>query len=494
LAASANPQYPILDNVNNTFYGSFLSEGGGRVRVGSQTTGFSTANNPPVIGSLPANQAVNDNATIQPFAATTIADPDNQNMLAKVTILNGVVRGDFTPATTAGWTRTVTGNNIVYSRFYNPAPNIGATVQAAIRALVFQPRNNATKPNTTELTDISLFVNDGVANTTQTTRLTTTSVNDAPVFGGLSMNVAVNDNATVNPLASLTVSDADMQEMLISVTILNGMVRGDFTNATGSGWTVRYTTGNDITYKRYFSPGLNVGATVQAAFRDLAFQPRTNAIKPGTTELVDFQVTVSDGVAPAVLGLGTRVTITSVNDAPVIGGALVNQAINSNQTKAVFGTLTVVDPDTQDMLVTVTITNGVNRGDFTTTSTTGWTRVVSGANLVYTRYIASATSIGTTLQAAIRALVFQPRNNVPIGTMETTGFTVTLKDGSAATATNSTTSVITTGVASRPADFTTTTAAITSILEQDIRTIVVPSAKSSTTNSLTRSPRKTDKR
>ncbi len=447
------------------------------------------ANTVPVIGGAVANQAVNDNATKAVFSTLTVTDPDTNPMSATVTILNGVVRGDFTPATTAGWTRTVSGNNIRYARTYSSAANIGATVQAAIRAFVFQPRSNAIKPNTIETTAFTVTVTDGIAApvSNSTTSVITASVNNAPTFGGTSANVAVNDNATVNPLAALTVSDVDTQELLVSVTILNGVVRGDFTSASTVGWAVRYTTGNDITYKRYFSPQANVGAAAQAAFRALVFQPRQNAINPGTTEATDFQVTVSDGVAPAVLGTGTRVTTTSVNNVPTIGGAVAGQTMNDNQTKAVFSTLTITDPDKQDQFVRITITGGTTKGDFTSASTVGWTRKTSGTNLLYERFFAAAANNGAVVQSAIRTLVFQPRNNVPIGITETTSFTVFVNDGIANT-TNSTTTVITTGIAPRPAPATPVAPSL--FLDSEIATVVLPTVRKIGTSPLARMVKK----
>ncbi len=440
-----------------------------------------SANTVPSIGGAVANQPVNDSATISPFSLLTVSDPDTQPMSAIVRINNGVVRGDFTSASATGWTRTVSGNNIQYARSYSSAANIGATVQAAIRALVFQPRTNAIKPNTTEVTGFTVTVTDGVASpvSNSTTTVITTSLNNAPTIGGTSSSVAVFDNATVNPFSSLTVSDADNQEMLAKVTVLNGVFRGDFANGVSQGWT-RTVLGNNINYVRYFSPGLNIGATVQAAFRALVFQPRANAIKPGLTELTDFLVSVSDGVAPAVANSSTRVTTTSVNNAPTIGGAVAGQTMNDNTTKTVFSTLTVTDPDLQDMLARVTIPNGVNRGDFTALSTLGWTRTVTGSNIVYNRYFTAAANIGGTVQAAIRAMVFQPRTNVPIGTSETTGFTVFINDG-LANVTNSTTTVITTGVAPRS-----DTALPPTILDSDVTTVVLPSTKKVVSNPLAR--------
>ncbi len=450
-------------------------------------TGVNTA---PVLGGAIANQSVNDNATISPFPSLTVTDPDLQALSVLVRVGNGTVRGEFTPASSSGWTRTVVGNDIQYARTFSAAANIGSVAQAAVRALVFQPRSNAIKPGTSEVTAFTVLASDGLSApvSNNLTSVRTTSINDASSISGASPNVIVNDNATVNPFSTLIVSDADMQEMLISVTILNGKFRGDFTNANvGTGWTVRYTTGNDITYKRYFSPGQNVGATAQAAFRALVFQPRSNAIRPGTTEATDFQVTVSDGVSPAVANTGTRVTTTSVNNAPAIAGAAANQPMADNQTRAVFSAVTITDPDTQEMLTRVTIANGVNRGDFALASTAGWTRTLSGSNIVYTRYFNPAANIGALVQTAIRALVFQPRSNVPIGTTETTSFTVFVNDGIVNT-TNGASSVNTTGVAPRPA--APSPIAPPTFLDSDITTVVLSSVNKSRSNPLTRLLRK----
>lgn len=450
LVFQPNPEIAPDGGFVNVSFPLQVSDGQQVVNDNSVSIKIIGPNEAPVISGAAANQVVNDNATMTPFSTLTITDPDNQAMTTIVSINNGLFRGDFTSASTEGWTRSVVGNNIRYSRRFG-SENIGATVQAAVRALVFQPRTNAIRPNTNEATSFTVAVADGSTPVSDSNTLVIThSVNDAPVFGGLNANFPVNDNATVNPFVGLTVGDADHQEMLISVTILNGLYRGDFTNATSSGWAVRQVIGNNITYKRYFSPGPNVGATVQAAFRELIFQPRTNAIKPGSTEATDFQVTVSDGVSPAVLGTGTRVTTTSVQDVPVIAGTIADQMINDDATAAVFSNVTITDPDTQNLFVQVSIPSGLSRGDMTPASTVGWTRKVSGQTIYYERFFPAAANNAATVQAAVRALVFQPRNHIPEGTTETTQITLSVRDGFVIV-TDSTTSVITTGVAPRVA-------------------------------------------
>ncbi len=432
----------------------------------------------PTLSGVVANQSVNDSSSLAPFNTMTVNDPDNENMFARVTILNGVVRGDFLSGSTVGWNRTVVGNDIKYEQFLPPQPNIGNVVGTKIQGLSFQPRLNAIAPTTTELTDITVFVNDGQATATATVRVTTTSVNDFPSIGGAG-TLSMSDSQIANPFGTLRVIDLDRQEALASVTILNGVVRGDFTNATSEGWNVRQVVGNNITYKRFFSPGPNVGATVETAFRTLTFRPRSNVLRPGATELTDFQVTFSDGIAPAVANTGTRVTVTSVNDVIQLSGFPANQTMNDNQTKAVFGSINVIDPDRQDMLARITIVNGVNQGDFTAASTTGWTRTVSGSNIVYTRYFATLPNIGAQVQPAIRALIFDPRN-LRIGVTEETRIQIFLNDG--ITPVSTATTVTTTGVVGRPA----APLVAQPLLDSDTTTMILPEVPQPVANPLAR--------
>lgn len=435
-----------------------VSDGVAPVVTDTNTSVITTSvNNVPTIGFVgPTVFGLFDNVAIDLFSAAhmelTVTDPDTQSMSATVRINNGVVRGDFTSGT-GGWTRTVLGNDIQYSRTFPAGANIGSTVQAAIRTLTFTPRANAIIPGSTETTTFTVTVTDGVAAPVANSQATLNvqSANNNETLGGAA-NVAVNDNATVNPLSNLTVTDPDFQEGYVKVTILNGAFRGDFTPASTTGWS-RSTLGNNIEYFRYFGPAANVGATLQAAARALVFQPRQNAINPGTTELTDFQVVVSDGIGSPVSNVGnlTRLTVTSVNNAPSIGGAVANQPMLDFDTILPFSALTVSDPDTQAANARVTIINGVARGDFTNGIGAGWTRTFNGNDIVYTLVFNSGSNIGSTVQAAIRALRYQPRQNVLApGLSETTVFSVFVNDGLANT-TNSTTSVVSTSSNDPPA-------------------------------------------
>ncbi len=285
------------------------------------------ANTPPVAGNLPTNTTIYDTQTYQPLGHLIVRDPDTQNMLAKVTVLNGTVRGDFTPASTTGFTRTVTGNNITYSRYYSARPNVGDTVQTALRSFVFVPRTNAVQPNTTELTDFTVFVNDGMANVTATTRLTVKSINDAPTIGGAISGQTMSDNQTKALFTKVTVNDPDTQALTVRVIILDGPTRGDFTPASAAGWTRKVDTGkaNRITYERSFPAKANNGALAQAAIRTLVFQPRNN-VPVGTKETTNFTIEVKDGLATRNDG-NTSVITTGVAPRQAANPATADAAI-----------------------------------------------------------------------------------------------------------------------------------------------------------------------
>src|SRR5262249_42091444 len=152
-------------------------------------------------------------------------------------------------------------------------------------------------------------------------------------------NQAVNDNATVAPFAGFTVGDADNPAQALTLTVqLSSAAHGVFTppSLAASGFTDQ---GGGL----YRSQGS--AAQAQAAIRQLVFLPAANRVTPGLTETTTFTVSADDGIAPAVSDGTTSVVSTSVNDAPTVGGAVADQAVNDNATVAPFTALTIADVD-----------------------------------------------------------------------------------------------------------------------------------------------------
>ena len=153
LAASTNLQSVVVDNTNNTFFGRFLSEGAGKVRVGSQISGF--ANAAPVLASIETSALpyAPSAAAVAITSTLTLADEDSGNTTgATVVISAGFLAGDvlgFVDTTNitgifAAGTLTLTGSDTK------------AAYQAALRSVTFVSSTGNPAART-----VSFQVNDG---------------------------------------------------------------------------------------------------------------------------------------------------------------------------------------------------------------------------------------------------------------------------------------------------------------------------------------------
>jgi uncharacterized repeat protein (TIGR01451 family) len=134
--------------------------------------------------------------------------------------------------------------------------------------------------------------------------------NSAPVLGGTVADQAVNDDATLNPFAGVTIADADTPAQTLTVEVQSSdPANGTFTptSLTASGFTdqggglYRFTGTAD---------------EAQAAIRLLVFAPTPNQVYPGDTVTTTFKVSVDDGTARPVCDHTTSVVSTSINDRP----------------------------------------------------------------------------------------------------------------------------------------------------------------------------------
>ena len=94
LTSSTSLQTVVVDDVNSTFFGRFVSEVGGKVRVGSHVDGF--APSPAVnlsVSTSSGTEAGQTQITVTVTAATAVSGNQTVNLAASGT---GVIAGDFT--------------------------------------------------------------------------------------------------------------------------------------------------------------------------------------------------------------------------------------------------------------------------------------------------------------------------------------------------------------------------------------------------------------
>ena len=397
-----------------------MDDGSGPVTDATTTVVSTSVNDAPSIAGTVAGQAVNDDATLNPFAGVSIGDVDNPAQTLSVSVtLDVAAKGAFT--TLNGFTDAGGG---VYT-FSGTA----AAATSAIQGLVFDPTDNRVAPGSTETTTFTISVDDGVAAPVSdaTTTVVSTSVNDAPSIAGTVAGQAVNDTATVSPFAGVSIGDVDNPAQTLSVSVtLDAAAKGAFTTLNG------FTDAGGGVYT--FS---GTAAAATSAIQGLVFDPTDNRVTPGSTETTTFTISVDDGVAAPVTDNTTTVVSTSVNDAPSIAGTVAGQAVNDTGTVSPFAGVTLGDVDNPAQTLSVSVTLDLAaKGAFTTLN--GFTDAGGGV------YTFSGTAAAAT--SAIQGLVFDPTDNrVTPGGTETTTFTISVDDGSGPV-TDNTTTVVSTSV------------------------------------------------
>lgn len=297
-----------------------------------------------------------------------------------------------------------------------------ALATTEINALLFVPGQNLAVPGEVTVTQFTIEVADVISDDGTTvvvgptvssadTVVSVTSVNDSPtvvVNPTPSGPIVIDDTDAAYPFADFTLGDVDFEASLtVSISF-------DTTHGTliSSDFVYNASTGN---YEYQASPSL-----VTLALRAVRFEPIANQVVPGDYVDTAFTVSVSDGIAPAVVNTEIVVRAMSVNDAPVITGVITSdQDLFDNLTIKPFATVSITDPDVQNLTVTVSLGGNLNghlTGD-------GFIETSSGSGT----YVFTGSAIDAEL--ALRALVFVPtENQVFPGDSVTTDISLTVSD------------------------------------------------------------------
>ncbi|MFD2567877.1 MBG domain-containing protein [Pseudotenacibaculum haliotis] len=189
----------------------------------------------PVITGTSANQAVNDDTTIDPFSGVVLTILGNPNVTATITLDNNA-KG------------ALSGADLVGSGPYTIASKSLADMQAAIRALTFTPTANRTA--TTETTAFTITIDDG---TTVSNDSNTTVISSAvgPTITGVSIP---NTPMKVGDVVTATITvDSDTDNYTsgsggISGTI-GGFSVGNLSRTNATTYTATFTVtdgGTDV--------------------------------------------------------------------------------------------------------------------------------------------------------------------------------------------------------------------------------------------------------
>ncbi|KYG73835.1 hypothetical protein AWW68_14275 [Roseivirga spongicola] len=182
----------------------------------------------PVTTGAVANQAVNDNATMSPFSAITVADPNGDNVSATIT-LDDNAKG------------VLSGTGLTGSGPYTLASTDAASLQASLRALVFNPTDNRGGSGSTEKTTLTIQVSDGERNETDAN----TTVISSPVAPTVSLS-SLATSPTNGFGITITFSEAVTGFAIGDITVANGTA-SNFSATSTSVYTAQITPTTDGT-------------------------------------------------------------------------------------------------------------------------------------------------------------------------------------------------------------------------------------------------------
>ena len=342
----------------------------------TQTTALSItpADDAPVL-SVAANAFYSENSPpVTLSSAATVSDLDNQNLAtATVSISSGFLAGDVLNAVTTGTSITASYNPLTGVLTLTGSDTLAHYQQVLDSVTYSSTSDNPTNFGTDTSRTISWVVNDGtLPSTTQTTALSITPADDAPVLS-VAANAFYSENSPPVTLSSAaTVSDLDNQNLATAtVSISSGFLAGDVLNAvtTGTSITASY---NPLTGVLTLT-GSDTLAHYQQVLDSVTYSSTSdNPTNFGTDTSRTISWVVNDGTLPSTTQT-TALSITPADDAPVLSVAA-NAFYSENSPPVTLSSAaTVSDLDNQNLATaTVSISSGFLAGDVLNAVTTGY--------------------------------------------------------------------------------------------------------------------------
>jgi serralysin len=251
-----------------------------------------------------------------------------------------------------------------------------------------------------------------------------------PTISGTVAGQATTDLVAIAPFSKVTIGDTNANQTETVTVTLSAAANGTLLNLGGGSYNA--TTGV------YTDAG--TAAAVTTALDGLVFTPTVNQVAPGQTVTTGFVISDKDTAGGTATDSTTTVVATDTAVPPTITGTLAGQRTTDRATVAPFANVTIADSNLgQTETVTVTLSAAAN----------GTLSNLGGGSYNATTGVYTDAGTAAAVTAALDALVFTPTaNKVAPGQTVTTTFTIADTDTALATATNSTTTVVTTALQS----------------------------------------------
>ncbi|MHA6963801.1 DUF4347 domain-containing protein [Zobellella denitrificans] len=347
-----------------------------------------------------------------------VTDPDGSDSITATLSLSNPAAGALTTGTFGSATSTYNGGTGVWT-----VTGSVSDVNAALAAVAFNPTANWDQ-DVTITTRVRDAANTGPADGTIT--LDVTPVNDAPTATNLTQSKAATEGGGAVALDDIVVTDPDTGDTITATLTLSDPAAGTLSTGTFGSATSTYNAGTGV-----WAVTGSV-ADVNAALAAVALIPSADNDQNFT---ITTRIRDAAGTGPADGAIS--VTVTPVNDAPVVTTSGGSNAFTENGSATVIDAgLTLSDVDNITFAsATVAITGNFATGqDLLAFTNDGSTMGNISASYNTATGVLTLTSAGASAtlaqwQAALRSVTYSNSSDAPSTANRTISFTV--NDGDA---------------------------------------------------------------
>ncbi|WP_344961742.1 DUF4347 domain-containing protein, partial [Oceanisphaera sediminis] len=358
----------------------------------------------------------------------TLSDADDSQLTgASVTISSGLTSGDVLAASTGGTAISASYNSATGVLTLSGTDTV-ANYQAVLRGVTFASSSeDPTASNTTrtlqwQVTDANSDGAGTQSSTVQSTTLTVTPSNDAPVVSAAAM-AAYTENASATVIdGTISLGDADDSQLTgASVTLSAGLTAGDVLAATTSGTSISasYNSATGV----LTLTGTDSVANYQAVLRSVTFASSSDdPTATSATRTLQWQVTDADSDdagAESSNVQSTTLAITPSNDAPMVSAAATAAYTENASATVIDGTISLGDADDSQLTgASVTLSAGLTSGDVLAATTTGTVISASYDSATGVLTLTGTDSVAN-YQAVLRSVTFACSSDDPTATSAT---------------------------------------------------------------------------
>jgi hypothetical protein len=338
------------------------SNGAASAANSSTVVTATSVNDAPVFSGTAAGQGVAAGATVRPFSAVVLSDPDVGASVIVTITPDSAAKGAFTPASLSASGFSTTDGGVTYTH----AAAAPGAAQAALQALVFQstPGISATTSFTVSINDGSVIVSNSATSVVSVTSSST-----------IALTVAFSSDSGVNGADLIT----NVAAQTISGTLSGGLASGETVEVSldnGATWTTASAAVGASTWQL-------AGQTLSGAG---TLQVRVaNAGGTGTPLSASYDF---DNTAPSTTSAGVAFSADT--------GASPTDLVTKTAAQTISGTLSA--NLAADEHVEVSLNNGAT---WTTASASAggnaWTlagQTISGSNTLQVRVVDAAGNAG----------------------------------------------------------------------------------------------------